>query len=315
MRRALGTTGLQVHPLCLGGNVFGWTMDGEEAFAVLDAYVAAGGNFIDTADAYSAWVEGHEGGESERLLGRWLAERGRPEDLVLATKVGWQRGLAADVVRRSAEASLERLGVEHVEVLYAHKPDPDVPIAETLRAFDALVREGLVGHVGLSNFDAGQLDEALQAVADHGLAPVEVLQPGYSLVARERFEGELQRLAVQRGLAVVPYAALAAGLLTGKYDRDDLGQGARASSVGRFAGDDAAWAAVDAVRDVAAARGVAPAAVAVAWVAAQDGVVAPIASATRTDQLDDLLAGAQLQLDAGELERLRAAAEGRAAAA
>ncbi|WP_205697298.1 aldo/keto reductase [Conexibacter sp. SYSU D00693] len=307
MRRALGSTGLEVHPLCLGGNVFGWTVDGEQAFDVLDLFADAtgGAGLVDTADAYSSWVPGHEGGESERLIGAWMRDRGRRGAVLLATKVGWQGGLGADHVRRSAAACLERLGVERVDLLYAHKDDPSTPLEETLRALDAVVRDGGAAHLGLSNYAPGRVREALAICDREGLTRPTVLQPPYSLVARGEFEGELQRLAVEERLGVAPYAALAGGFLTGKYTRGEAHQGARAGAVSRFEDDDAAWATVEALREIATARGVTPAAVAVAWVVAQEGVTAAIASATRTDQLRDLLAGAELELSAGELERLR----------
>jgi aryl-alcohol dehydrogenase-like predicted oxidoreductase len=311
-RRPLGATGLDVHPLCLGGNTFGWTTDDEASFAVLDAYRAAGGNFVDTADVYSAWVDGHEGGESERVLGRWLADRGAREDVVLATKVGMLgSGLGAEEVRTRVHDCLERLGVERIDLLYAHKDDEDTPLEETLEAFDGLVREGLVAHLGASNYTADRLRAARELQAERGWAAYEVVQPGYSLLDRDRYEGALQDLCVQQGLGVAPYAALASGFLTGKYTRGEAASGARGPMVGKFADDDAAWAAVDAVEALAEEHDTTPAAIAVAWVAGQRGVTAPIASATSPEQLEALVEGATLELGGEELERLRAAAEGR----
>jgi aryl-alcohol dehydrogenase-like predicted oxidoreductase len=302
--RSLGSSRLQVHPLCLGGNVFGWTVDGDAAFEVLDAYLAAGGNFIDSADAYSAWVEGHSGGESERLLGAWLA--GRPDvrdDVVLATKVGWLGGLDRDAIRRGVEASLERLGVERIDLYYAHKDDPGTPLEETLEALDGLVAEGLVGTLGASNYSAARLAEALAISERNGWARFEVLQPGLNLVSRAGYDDDLQRLCADRDIGVAPYAALASGFLTGKYGRD--GSGPKGARAGRMAGrSDEDWATLDAVREVAARHDAEPAAVAVAWVLAQPAVASAIASATRPDQLDALLEGAALELSEDDLGHL-----------
>jgi len=303
--RPLGPTGLSVHPVCLGGNVFGWTLDGDVAFAVLDRYAQEPGAFVDTADAYSAWVDGHAGGESERLLGRWLALRGGAHGVVLATKCGWRGGLGRENVLRSVHASLDRLGVERIDLLYAHTDDPDTPLEETLATFDALVREGRVGHVGLSNYAPARLREALAACDAHGLTRPAVVQPPYSLVARDAFEGELQQLCVDAGIGTATYAALAAGLLTGKYARGGAAPDTeRAQTVARRYGGDAAWAALDRVLAVAAARGAAPAQVAVAWVLAQPGVTSAIASVTSLAQLETLLAAADLTLGEAELARL-----------
>jgi aryl-alcohol dehydrogenase-like predicted oxidoreductase len=302
--RSLGASGLQVHPLCLGGNVFGWTVDGDAAFEVLDAYLAAGGNFIDSADAYSAWVDGHAGGESERLLGAWLA--GRPEvrdDVVLATKVGWLGGLGRDAIRRGVEASLERLGVERIDLYYAHKDDPATPLDETLEALDGLVAEGLVRTLGASNYSAARLAEALAISERNGWARFEVLQPGLNLVSRAGYDDELQRLCAEHDIGVVPYAALASGFLTGKYGRDGSGPtGPRAGRMADRSEEDCAT--LDAVREVAARHDAEPAAVAVAWVLAQPAVASAIASATRPDQLDALLQGAALELSEEDLDRL-----------
>jgi aryl-alcohol dehydrogenase-like predicted oxidoreductase len=303
--RPLGTTGLQVSALCFGGNVLGWTLDGDEAFAVLDRYAERPGAFVDTADAYSAWVDGHEGGESERLLARWLSLRGGAHGVVLATKLGWRGGLGRENVLRCAHASLDRLGVDRVDLLYAHKDDPDTPLEETMAAFDALVREGVVGHVGLSNYTPARVRSALEVCDAHGLTRPSVLQPPYSLVAREEFEGELQELSAQEGLGVATYAALAAGFLTGKYTRDGAAPDtARARSVTQRFGGDGAWAALDGLLAVARERDAEPAAVAVAWVMAQPAVTSAIASATSLAQLDTLLAALDLELTDAELARL-----------
>ncbi len=303
--RPLGPTGLQVGPLCLGGNVLGWTLDGDEAFAVLDRYAERPGAFIDTADSYSSWVDGHTGGESERLLAQWLSLRGGPRGVVIATKVGWSGGLGREHVLRSTHASLDRLGLERVDLLYAHKDDPDTPLDETLAAFDALVREGRVAHVGLSNYSPARIRLALDTCDAHGLTRPSVVQPPYSLVAREEFEGELQRVCAEEGLGVATYAALAAGFLTGKYQRGGAApDSARAQSVASRFGGDEAWAALDTLLAVARERDAEPAAVAVAWVMAQPSVTSAIASATSLTQLDTLLAALDLELSDAELARL-----------
>ncbi len=308
----LGTTGLDVHPLCLGGNVFGWTADEEASFAVLDAYAAAGGNFIDTADVYSSWVKGHSGGESEAVLGRWMAARGNRDEMVIATKAGMKpdvAGLGATTVRRAAEESLERLQTDRIDLYYAHADDQATPLAETLGAFDALVTEGKVRHLGASNFSAERLTEALSVSEGEGLARYEVLQPQYNLVEREQFEGELQDACRDHDIAVVPYFGLARGFLTGKYRKGGAAvDSPRAKSAAAFVdGGDEVLAALDAVAE---AHGVPVAAVALAWVAAQEAVVAPIASARSVAQLEALLPIDGLVLGAGELARLDGARVG-----
>ncbi len=304
---SLGATGLDVHPFCLGGNVFGWTADEEQSFAVLDAYAAAGGNFIDTADVYSAWAPGHEGGESEAVLGRWMAARGNRDELVIATKVGMKAdvaGLGAATVAAAADASLERLQTDRIDLYYAHADDTATPLEETLGAFDALVQAGKVRHLAASNYSAERLGEALDVAEREGWARYVALQPHYNLVERADFEGALQDLCAARDVAVVPYFGLAKGFLTGKYrpggERVDSPRAKGAASYLEQGGE-AALAALD---EVAAAHDVPVAAVALAWLAAQDTVVTPIASARSVEQLRDLLPLDGLTLSAAELERL-----------
>ncbi len=303
---ALGSTGLDVHPLCLGGNVFGWTADEEQSYAVLDAYAAAGGNFIDTADVYSAWVPGHGGGESEALLGRWMADRGNRDELVIATKVGMKpdaSGLGAETIARAADASLERLGTDRIDLYYAHRDDPDTPLEETLRAFDALVQAGKVRHLAASNFTAERLAEALDVSEREGLARYVALQPQYNLVERDEFEGPLQDLCAAKGIAVVPYFGLAKGFLTGKYRAGGAAvDSPRAADAAAYVERHAAL--LDALDAIAAAREVPVAAVSLAWLAAQDTIAAPIASARSVEQLRDLLPLEGLDLSAAELEQL-----------
>ncbi len=303
----LGTTGLDVHALCLGGNVFGWTADEEHSFAVLDAYAAAGGNFIDTADAYSAWAPGHHGGESESVLGRWMAERGNRDELVIATKVGMKpdaSGLGADTIAAAADASLERLQTDRIDLYYAHVDDADTPLEETLAAFDELVRAGKVRHLAASNYTAERLSAALELSEREGLARYVALQPHYNLVERGEFEGELQDLCAAREVAVVPYFGLAKGFLTGKYRAGgEAVDSPRASAASAYL--EQGGAAVLAVLDeVAAAHSVSVAAVSLAWLGAQETVTAPIASARTVEQLQELLPVDGLVLAADELERL-----------
>lgn len=302
-------TDLDVFPLCLGGNVFGWTADEGESFAVLDAYAAAGGNFIDTADAYSSWVPGHSGGESESIIGRWLALRGLRGRIVVATKVGMLKGLeglAPATIRAAAEASLRRLGVDRIDLYYAHKDDEKTPLEETLRAFDELVRTGKVRYIAASNYTAPRLAEALQISAREGLARFVGLQPHYNLVHRDEYEGALAAVCAVAGLACFPYFALASGFLTGKYRADTTVESARAQGARKYL--DAGGERVLGVLDkVAQARGVPVPAVALAWLRTRPGVVAPIASARTVAQLEALLPMATLTLSEDEAGRLTAA--------
>jgi aryl-alcohol dehydrogenase-like predicted oxidoreductase len=302
----LGRTDLDVFPLCLGGNVFGWTADEPTSFAVLDAYVAAGGNFVDTANSYLI-----EHGASETIIGRWMAERGNRDAIVLATKVGGGRGavrsLKPENVAHEAAASLERLRTDRIDLYYAHFDDEDTPLLETLRAFDALVRAGTVRHVAASNYSAERLSAALELQREHGLAEFTVLQPHYNLVERD-FEQTLLPVAEAWDLAVLPYYGLAKGFLTGKYRANgDAVESPRAEGAGAYL--DARGEAVLAVLDeVAAAHDVVPAAVALAWLRARPRVVAPIASARTTGQLEQILPAATLDLSPEEVERLADAA-------
>lgn len=310
--RPLGATGLHVSPLCLGTNSFGWTADEERSHAILDAYTAAGGNFIDTAVTYPAWAPGNEGGESEAIIGSWLADRGARDRVVLASKVGmaggmYPKGLARDQIRRGVEDSLRRLGVDRIDLYYAHEDDLGTPQTETLRAFDELVREGLVGHIAASNFTAERLAEALRISDEHGWARYAVLQPRYNLLDRDIFEGPLQDLCLAEGIAVAPYPALAGGFLTGKYR-----PGVPAPAGARAKGAQAhltprGIAILEALDRVAAAHGATVAQVAVAWVLARPAVVAALASATSTRQVHDLLPAQGLALGADDIAALDAA--------
>jgi aryl-alcohol dehydrogenase-like predicted oxidoreductase len=303
----LGHTDLDVFELCLGGNVFGWTIDEERSFAVLDAYVAGGGNFIDTADSYGRRGQGGAG-ESERIIGRWIAARGNRRQLVIATKVGMSPdmpGLSPATVRKGAEASLARLGVDRIDLYYAHKDDPQTPLEQTLQAFGALIDDGLISHAAASNYSARRLDEALRIGQRDGMASYVALQPHYNLMEREHYERELAPLCERHGLACIPYFALAQGFLTGKY-RPDGAQvdSPRAAGVRERYFNERGFAVLEALDAIAAAHEVAVAAVALAWLRQQPTVLSPIASATSPQQLSELMASVQLTLSGDELQRL-----------
>jgi len=299
--RPLGGSGLETPRLVLGGNVFGWTAKGDDAFAILDRFAEAGGTLIDTADVYSSWVPGHEGGESETLLGEWLKRGGKA---MIATKVGYTSGLSAAQIAEAAEASLRRLGVETIDLYYAHKDDPATPLEETLAAFDALVRAGKVRAIGASNYSAARLPEALALSEREGLARFEVLQPEYNLMTRGDYEGPLQRLCIERNIGVLPYFGLAAGFLTGKYRSEaDFGKSIRGTRMAAYL-NERGLRVLAALDEVAAEAGATPAQVALAWLAAQPGVTAPIASATGLAQLEELLGVLTLELNSDQLERL-----------
>ncbi|HET6710480.1 aldo/keto reductase [Amycolatopsis sp.] len=297
----LGNTDLDVYGLNLGCNVFGWTADEPQSFAVLDAYTAAGGNFVDTADLYGG------GGGSEEILGNWLAARGRRDDVVVATKVGlWEGrpGLSAKNIQAAAEDSLRRLRTDHIDLYYAHRDDPDTPLEETVEAFDALVRAGKVRYLGASNYTAERLAEALSISDQNGFARFAVLQPHYNLVERD-YERDLAPLVAREGLATLPYFALAKGFLTGKYrTKDNLGDSPRAARAASYldADGERVLAKLDAV---AAAHGVSVATVALTWLRQQPTVAAPIASARTPEQLTDLIASVTLTLTSDELATLR----------
>lgn len=297
---------LSLFPVCLGGNVFGWTADRDTSFAVLDAYVEAGGNFVDTADSYSAWIPGNSGGESETIIGEWLASRGDRDRVVIATKVGSlgsRRGLSAANIRLAVEDSLRRLRTDYIDLYWAHIDDRETPLEETLGAFDALVREGKVRDIGASNYGPERLAEALAISDREGLARYVALQQHYNLLERE-YEGELRDVVAANGLVSTPYFGLARGFLTGKYRPGVEVDSARAGSASEYLSSERALRVLDALDGVAAERGVAPATVALAWLAAQPTVAAPIASARTVEQLVPLLAVAELKLGEEELALL-----------
>jgi aryl-alcohol dehydrogenase-like predicted oxidoreductase len=306
----IGNSDLDVFPLSLGGNVFGWTADERESFAVLDAFAEAGGNFIDTADAYSGWVPGHSGGESEAIIGRWMAARGNRDSIVLATKVGAlpsRAGLTAGNIKTAAEESLHRLGTDRIDLYYTHRDDESVPVTEFLGALDELVAEGKVRQIGASNISPERLTEALEASDREGLAKYVALQPLYNLVERAAYEGPLAEVVAAHGLSTMPYFALAAGFLTGKYRPDTEVDSARAGKAAGYLDSERGRRVLAALDPIARAHDAEVATVALAWLATRPTVTAPIASARVVEQLPALMAMADLTLTPAELAALDAA--------
>lgn len=305
--RTLGSSDLEVFPLALGGNVFGWTADEAASFAVLDAYADAGGNFVDTADSYSAWVEGNSGGESETVIGNWLKRRGNRDDLVIATKVSQHPefpGLSADNIKRAADASLRRLGTDRIDLYYTHFDKTEVPVEEIVGALDELVGAGKVRHIAASNISPERLQESLEFSDREGLARYVAVQPHYNLVSRDTYEGGLQDLAARFGLAAVPYYALASGFLTGKYRPGATVHSARSAGAAKHLDTERGRRVLTALDEIAQAHDTEVATVALAWLAAQPTVAAPIASARTVDQLPALLGVADLDLTGPEIARL-----------
>ena len=316
--RPIGNSGIDVAPLALGGNVFDWTADEATSFAVLDAFVDAGGTMVDTADVYSAWAPGHKGGESEALIGRWLKRDAAKRDkVVIATKVGFLDGEIVDgeyvaaldpqIVMRACDSSLQRLGIDRIDLYYQHRDNEKIPLADSLGAFDKLRRAGKIRAIGLSNFTAPRVEEALSVSAGNGFARPAALQNWYNLVERERFEGPLRDVALSEELAFFPYYSLANGFLTGKYrSKDDLGKSVRGARSIEYL-DDKGPKVLAALEDVAAETGAAMATVALAWLKAQPAVTAPIASATSVAQAEQLVAALTLELTPAQVERLNQA--------
>ncbi|MFF1747448.1 aldo/keto reductase [Streptomyces mirabilis] len=305
--RKLGSSDLEVFPLSLGGNVFGWTADEAQSFAVLDAYTAGGGNFVDTADGYSAWIPGHTGGESETTIGKWFAARGNRSDVVLATKVSTHpeyKGLSPANIKAAADASLRRLGTDYIDLYYTHFDDTSVPVEEIIGALDELVRAGKVREIAASNISAERLAESVEFSDREGLARYVALQPHYNLVSRDTYEGPLQEVASRTGLAAVPYFALASGFLTGKYRPGTTVDSARAEGAGKHLDTERGIRVLAALDEVAGAHDAEVATVALAWLAARPTVAAPIASARTVEQLPALLAVADLTLTDTEVARL-----------
>jgi aryl-alcohol dehydrogenase-like predicted oxidoreductase len=301
--RTIAGTDLDVFELCLGTNIFGWTVGDQQSFAVLDAYVAAGGNFIDTADSYSRWVDGHVGGESEAVIGRWLAARGGREALVIATKVGQLGGLDAANIEQRVEASLRRLGIDHIDLYYAHRDDPNTPLEETLSALDQLVRAGKVRHIAASNYEPERLADALDISEREGLMKFAALSPHYNLLERS-YETTHAALIADRGLSCLPYFGLAKGFLTGKYRLGHAVDSDRGRLDGSAYLDERGLRVLGLLDEIAAAHATTVAAVALAWLLEQPNVATPIASSRTPEQLVALLPMVELTLTEAELEQL-----------
>lgn len=308
-KRRLGNSGLEAAPLAFGGNVFGWTVDEATSFKLLDAFVASGFNLIDTADVYSRWVPGNEGGESEAIIGRWLKQGSRRDNVVIATKVGMEmgpgrKGLSKDYIMRSAEDSLRRLQTDYIDLYQSHADDPDTPQEETLEAYARLIEQGKVRAVGASNFNAERLSQALRLAEERGLPRYESLQPLYNLYDRAEFEEDLEPLCLEKNVGVICYYSLASGFLTGKYrSEEDLSKSPRGQGVKKYL-NDRGFRILGALDEVAARHDSTPARVALAWLIARPGVTAPIASATSLEQLNDLIEATRLELDETSLRSL-----------
>jgi aryl-alcohol dehydrogenase-like predicted oxidoreductase len=310
--RALGTSNIQIVPLMLGGNVFGWTIDAPTSFRILDAFTERGFNFIDTADVYSRWLPGNHGGESETILGQWFKESGKRHKIVLATKVGMdmgdgKQGLSKRYILQAVEASLKRLQTDHIDLYQSHKDDESTPIDETLEAYHQLIQQGKVHIIGASNYTSGRLTQAIEIANQHHLPVYQTLQPEYNLHTRQDYEQTLAPVAKRFHLGVIPYFSLASGFLTGKYKSIDDTKGAnRGSRVEKYF-DDRGKKILKALNEVAAETNAKPATIALAWLLAQPTITAPIASATSTDQLESLFAAVDLRLDAAALDKLTTA--------
>jgi aryl-alcohol dehydrogenase-like predicted oxidoreductase len=311
-KRQLGNSKLEVAPLMLGGNVFGWTADEPASFNILDAFVAARLDFIDTADSYSTWVSGHTGGESETIIGNWLKRSGKRDRVIIATKVGSEipgqgKGLSRAWIMQQAEASLKRLQTDYIDLYQSHRDDPATPVEETLEAYAQLIQQGKVRAIGCSNFTAERTQESLAASRRHAWPRYESLQPHYNLYHRAEYETTLEPWALKEKLGVVPYYSLASGFLTGKYrSQHDLSKSPRGQAVKKYL-NDRGFRILQALDQVAEKRQATPAQVALAWLMARPSITAPIASATSVDQLNDLVRAAELELDRGSIELLNKA--------
>lgn len=303
--RRIGSSALQVSPLALGGNVFGWTADAKASFAVLDAFVDAGGTMIDTADVYSAWVDGHRGGESETVIGDWLRrDPSKRAKVVIATKVGFMTGLAPETIATACDESLRRLGIETIDLYYHHKDDRTVPLADSLGAMDALVKAGKVREIGLSQYSAERVEEAMRAARDNEFARPCALQTWYNLVDREKLEGPLRDAALANGLGIIPFYGLANGFLTGKYrTQEDLAKSTRGDRVKSYL-EGRGMRVLQALDQVRSETGAPLAAIAIAWTNAQPGIAATLASATSLEQLGELTVAMNLSLTRDQIERL-----------
>jgi aryl-alcohol dehydrogenase-like predicted oxidoreductase len=313
-KRKLGNSGLEVSPLAFGGNVFGWTVDEAASFKLLDAFVDSGFNLVDTADVYSKWAPGNQGGESETIIGKWLKQSGKRDKVIIATKLGMElgpdkKGLSKRYIFRAVEESLARLQTDHIDLYQAHTDDSKTPLQETLEAFTELIRQGKVSAIGASNYSAERLSDALSVSEERGLARYESLQPLYNLYDRAEYEAKLEPLCLEKGLAVIPYFSLASGFLTGKYRSEaDLSKSARAQMVNKYL-NERGFRILGALDQVAEQYNSTPGQVSLAWLIARPSITAPIASATTLEQLNDLINATELKLDNSSIELLNRASE------
>jgi aryl-alcohol dehydrogenase-like predicted oxidoreductase len=308
-KRKLGNSGLEVEPLMFGGNIFGWTVDEATSFQLLDGFIEAGFDFIDTADIYSAWVPGHKGGESETILGNWMKARGNRDKVIIATKVGMQlaedkKGLSKAYILRAVEDSLTRLQTDYIDLYQSHRDDAETPLEETLEVYAELVKQGKVRVIGASNYNGERLAQALEVSAAHGYPRYESLQPHYNLYDRADYETDLEPLVLEKQIGVIPYFSLASGFLTGKYRSEaDLSKSARGQGNKKYL-NERGFSILAALDQVAEAHHATPAQVAIAWLIARPSITAPIASATSLTQLHDLVAATKLNLDASAIDVL-----------
>jgi len=311
-KRKLGNSGLEVAPLAFGGNVFGWTADEPTSFALLDAFVDAGFNLIDTADMYSTWVEGHKGGESETILGKWLKHSGKREKVIIASKVGKEmgpnlQGLSKTYILQAVEASLRRLQTDYIDLYQSHADDPDTPLEETLEAYDQLIKQGKIRAIGASNYSAERLAQSLEVSEQTGYLRYESLQPLFNLYDRDDYEKELEPLCREKGIGVISYFSLGSGFLTGKYrSEDDLTNSARGEFVKKYL-NERGFRIIQALDSVAQEHNMTPAQVALAWLISNPSITAPIASATNLEQLNELIEATTIELNPSVIARLNQA--------
>ena len=311
-KREIGKSGIKVNPFAFGGNVFGWTIDEKKSFTLLDGFVDAGLDFIDTADVYSAWAPGNKGGESETIIGNWLKNTGKRDKVIIATKVGkpmgeGKQGLSRKYITQAVEASLKRLHTDYIDLYQSHDDDKGTPLLETLQTFTDLIKQGKVRAIGASNYESARLKEALQVSKDNGLAAYECLQPEYNLYMREHYEKELEPVCRERNIGVISYYSLASGFLTGKYrSENDLSQSSRGQGVKKFL-NPRGYKILAALDKVAAEYEATPSSVALAWVMARPGISAPIASATSLNQLNELAKAVSLDLKSDAIDLLNSA--------
>ena len=313
-KRELGKSGIKVNPITFGGNVFGWTIDEQQSFEILDKYVDSGLDFIDTADVYSKWAPGNKGGESETIIGNWLQKSGKRDKVIIATKVGMEmapdkQGLSKAYITKAVEDSLKRLKTDHIDLYQSHKDDKNTPLEETLSTYTDLIKQGKIRAIGASNYEATRLKEALEVSKKNNLAAYQTLQPEYNLYDREGYEKELEPVCIENGIGVITYYSLASGFLTGKYrSESDLSKSQRGQGIKKYL-NERGFRILKALDEVAAAYNSTPASVALAWVIARPGITAPIASATSTKQLDAIIAATKLNLKSSDIELLNNASK------